>query len=57
MMGNEVEAFKENSIGRKFYTRYGFKYLEGKLHEPTGRQILRLKFTANKPFKNETTPN
>lgn len=42
----EVEVFKENSIGRKFYSQYGFEYLEEKLHEPTGRQALRLKFTA-----------
>ncbi|NRB40160.1 MAG: GNAT family N-acetyltransferase [Pseudomonadales bacterium] len=42
----EVEVFKENSIGRKFYSRYGFEYLEEKLHEPTGQQVLRLKFTA-----------
>lgn len=44
----EVEVFKENAIGRKFYSRYGFEHLEEKLHEPTGRQILRLKYTANK---------
>lgn len=44
----EVEVFKENAIGRKFYSKYGFEQLEEKLHEPTGRQILRLKFTANK---------
>jgi len=44
----EVEVFKENSIGRKFYSQYGFKSLEEKLHEPTGQQVLRLKFTANK---------
>lgn len=44
----EVEVFKQNSIGRKFYSQYGFEYLEEKLHEPTGRQVLRLKFTANK---------
>lgn len=43
----EVEVFKENSIGRKFYSRYGFEHLEEKLHEPTGQQVLRLKFTAN----------
>jgi putative acetyltransferase len=42
----EVEVFKENSIGRKFYSRYGFEYLEEKLHEPTGQQLLRLTFTA-----------
>jgi hypothetical protein len=42
----EVEVFKENAIGRKFYSRYGFSLVEEKLHEPTGQQILRLKFTA-----------
>jgi putative acetyltransferase len=49
----EVEVFKENSIGRKFYSRYGFTQLEEKLHEPTGQQVLRLKFTANKPIKQD----
>jgi putative acetyltransferase len=49
----EVEVFKENSIGRKFYSKYGFKELEEKLHEPTGRQVLRLKFTANKETKQD----
>ena len=43
----EVEVFKENVIGRKFYARYGFEHLEEKQHEPTGQQLLRLKFTAN----------
>jgi putative acetyltransferase len=42
----EVEVFKENSIGRKFYSKYGFEYMEEKLHEPTGQQVLRLKFSA-----------
>lgn len=50
----EVEVFKENVIGRNFYTRYGFEQIEEKLHEPTGQQVLRLKFTANKP--SEGTP-
>ena len=49
----EVEVFKENSIGRNFYSKYGFKELEEKLHEPTGRQVLRLKFTANKETKQD----
>jgi putative acetyltransferase len=44
----EVEVFKENSIGREFYSRYGFNQLEEKLHEPTGQQVLRLAFTANR---------
>mgnify|MGYP003666667369 FL=1 len=45
----EVEVFKENSIGRQFYSRYGFELLEEKWHGPTGQQVLRLKFTASKP--------
>ena len=44
----EVEVFKANAIGRKFYARYGFEQLEEKLHEPTGQQVLRLKYTAGK---------
>ncbi len=43
----EVEVFKTNSLGRKFYDKYGFKYLAESYHEPTGQQVLRLKFTAN----------
>ena len=43
----EVEVFKENSIGRKFYSQYGFELLAEKLHEATGQQLLRLKFTAD----------
>ena len=41
----EVEVFKNNAIGRGFYSRYGFKHLEEKLHGPTGQPVLRLKFT------------
>ncbi|MEH6581507.1 MAG: GNAT family N-acetyltransferase [Halioglobus sp.] len=47
----EVEVFKVNTIGRSFYSRYGFTHLEEKLHEPTGQQILRLKFTTNESSK------
>ena len=44
----EVEVFKVNIIGRSFYSKYGFEQLEEKFHEPTGQQVLCLKFTANK---------
>lgn len=44
----EVEVFKENAIGHNFYSKYGFEFLEEKDHEPTGQQVLRLKFAANK---------
>jgi putative acetyltransferase len=42
----EVEVFSENSIGRKFYSKYGFEFLEETLHEPTGKQVLRLGYAA-----------
>lgn len=42
----EVEVFKANSIGRKFYSIYGFKPLSERIHEQTGNKLLRLKFTA-----------
>ncbi|VAW73750.1 Histone acetyltransferase HPA2 and related acetyltransferases [hydrothermal vent metagenome] len=47
----EVEVFKKNVIGRKFYSQCGFETLEEKLHEPTGQQVFRLKFTARKNLK------
>lgn len=49
----EVEVFKVNSIGRNFYSKYGFELMEEKLHEPTGQQVLRLKFTANKSIHSD----
>ena len=42
----ELEVFKANTIGRKFYARYGFELLEEKHHEPTGQPLLRLRFVA-----------
>ena len=44
----EVQVFKSNSIGRKYYLQYGFKKIEEKIHEPAGQQVLRLKLTGNK---------
>ncbi len=44
----EVEVFKANSIGRKFYDRYGFELMSESMHEPTGNELLRLKFSAIK---------
>jgi len=49
----EVEVFKENSVGRAFYSKYGFQQIVEKFHEPTGQQVLRLKFTANKSSKRD----
>lgn len=41
-----VEVFKENEIGRNFYSKYGFKYIEEKRHEITGHYLLRLNYTS-----------
>ncbi|MEH6628399.1 MAG: GNAT family N-acetyltransferase [Motiliproteus sp.] len=51
----EVEVFKANAIGRKFYASYGFKLQEQKcdqkpeeaLAELAGHPVLRLKFSAS----------
>ena len=40
----EVDVFEKNSIGRAFYERYGFVFLEKHLHEETGEMLLRLRF-------------
>ncbi|HOC93064.1 MAG TPA: GNAT family N-acetyltransferase [bacterium] len=42
----EVEVFKANPIGRKFYSKYGFKQIAEKTHEQTGDILLRLKYTS-----------
>lgn len=41
----EVEVFQANSIGRKFYSSYGFQPMSEKNHQETGQTLLRLKFT------------
>jgi len=41
----EVEVFKENVLGRSFYLKYGFKYFEEKVHEQTGQDVFRLRYT------------
>ncbi len=43
--GLEVEVFKENAIGRKFYSNYGFTPLSESVHEPTGNAVLRLRYS------------
>ncbi len=42
-----VDVFEKNSIGRKFYSRYGFNLLNEKIHKATGNKVLRLKFTPD----------
>lgn len=38
----ELDVFKENRIGRKFYDRYGFTLMNEKVFEATGDTVLRL---------------
>ena len=48
LRGNlEVEVFKENRIGREFYRRYGFSFMDEHVHEETGESLLRLVYDTN----------
>ncbi|MGB3492649.1 MAG: GNAT family N-acetyltransferase [Elainellaceae cyanobacterium] len=47
----EVEVFELKAIGRKFYSKYGFKLMSESIHEDTGNKVLRLKLTANKAIQ------
>lgn len=42
----ELEVFKENPIGRNFYAKNGFKLVREEIHEATGNDVLRLRYTA-----------
>jgi len=46
-----VEVFEKNTVGRKFYSQYGFTLVEKKVHEQTGESLLRLEFIANKALE------
>ncbi len=39
----EVEVFERNSIGRRFYDKYGFELVEKHVHDETGFLLLRMK--------------
>jgi putative acetyltransferase len=39
----EVEVFKANSIGRRFYDRYGFVFVKEHVDEQTGQPVLRMR--------------
>jgi putative acetyltransferase len=43
----EVEVFKANRIGRDFYRRYGFSFMDEHIHEETGEPLLRLVYGEN----------
>lgn len=39
----ELDVFKANRIGRRFYARYGFQVVGERVHEETGQAMLRLR--------------
>lgn len=41
----EVEVFKENKIGRKFYYKYGFKTFKEFKHKESGHLVLRMRYS------------
>ena len=43
----KVEVFKENVVGRHFYTSYGFRGDDEFLHEASGHMTLRQTFTPS----------
>lgn len=56
LRGNlEVEVFKNNRVGRDFYRRYGFSFMEEHIHEETGEPLLRLVYDANQVRRTEGT--
>lgn len=42
----ELDVFKENNIGRRFYHSYGFNVQGEKVHKETGNKVLRLFYTG-----------
>jgi len=41
----EVEVFKDNKIGRQFYHKYGFRFINEYIHKASGHTLIRMKFT------------
>ena len=42
-----LDVFEANSVGRRFYDRYGFQFESKQLHEETGHMHLRLVYSKN----------
>jgi putative acetyltransferase len=40
-----VEVFRENAVGRRFYDAYGFHGAEESIHESSGQVTIRMAFT------------
>ena len=42
----ELDVFRDNSVGRRFYKRYGFREIGRGFHEPPGQATIRLSYSA-----------
>ena len=51
-----LDVFKQNSIGRRFYDRYGFRFQREHVHEQTGYLQLRLVYTAKERVAEQSSP-
>lgn len=57
LRGNlEVEVFERNSIGRQFYEKHGFDFLERRVFERTGDVVLRLGLAARNSLQGTLDP-
>jgi len=45
--GLELDVFKANAIGRRFYDRYGFVPVREYVHEATGQPVIRMKLDGD----------
>lgn len=43
----ELGVFEENSVGRRFYDRYGFENIEKRINPETGHPELRMRFARS----------
>ena len=46
-----LDVFEDNTVGRRFYDRYGFQFEHKHVHEQTGHMQIRLSYRPN-----ESTP-
>jgi putative acetyltransferase len=42
-----LDVFEENAVGRRFYDRYGFQFVDQHLHDDTGHMQCRLSYRPN----------
>lgn len=42
----ELDVFEANAIGRRFYDRYGFEFVDRHMNHTAGQSELRLRFTS-----------